>query len=330
MDEPHPILSIRDLSLDLTDGEHRRTLLDGFSLDVPRGRTVALLGESGSGKTLAALAVLGLLPRAARVTGGRVEFAGSDLLTLDEGALCGIRGARIGMIFQETGTAFNPLLPVGKQIGEPLRVHRDLGRAVTRQQVLSLLEIVGIADPPRHFLSYPHQLSGGARQRSMIAMALACRPELLVADEPTSALDTTIQAQILDLLTRLIRDLRMSVLLITHDLAVVTQLADSVAVLHGGRIVEEGPVDVVLAAPAHPYTAALLETRPGSLLTGANRQVTALAQVAGQAAPGTCCPLAQACGACGGRGAAAVPPMVTLEDGRRVRCFLSAVGGTHG
>jgi oligopeptide/dipeptide ABC transporter ATP-binding protein len=328
MDEPRPILSIRDLRVDITGESRRIPLLDGFSLDVPRGRTVALLGESGSGKTLAALAVLGLLPRAARVTGGRAEFGGIDLLALDERALRRIRGARIGFVFQETGTALNPLMPVGLQIGEPLRLHQGLGRAVTRQQVLSLLEIVGIADPPRHFDSYPHQLSGGARQRSMIAMALACRPELLVADEPTSALDTTIQAQILDLLTRLIRDLRMSVLLITHDLAVVTQLADSVAVLHGGRIVEDGPVSVVLSAPAHPYTAALLETRPGSPLTGMQRQVTALA--GSRLSPATGCPLAPACGRCGERGNTAIPPMVALGDGRRVRCFFAADGGRRG
>ncbi|HUT77563.1 MAG TPA: ABC transporter ATP-binding protein, partial [Polyangia bacterium] len=213
---------------------------------------------------------------------------------------------------------------------ESLRVHQGLGRAVTRQQVLSLLEIVGIADPPRHFGSYPHQLSGGARQRSMIAMALACRPELLVADEPTSSLDTTIQAQILDLLMRLIRDLRMSVLLITHDLAVVTQLADSVAVLQGGRIIEEGPVGVVLSAPAHPYTAALLETRPGSLLTGMQRQVTALVQAGSRLSPASGCPLAPSCGRCGERGVAAVPPMIALDDGRRVRCFFAANGGPRG
>jgi peptide/nickel transport system ATP-binding protein len=330
MDDPRPILSVRDLRLEILDGESRRLLLDGFSLDVPRGRTVALLGESGSGKTLAALALLGLLPRTVRVTGGRADFAGSDLLAMDEDALRRIRGSRIGVVFQGTGTALNPLLPVGEQIGEPLRVHQGLGRAVSRQQVLALLEIVGIADPPRHYRSYPHQLSGGARQRSMIAMALACRPELLVADEPTSSLDTTIQAQILDLLTRLIRDLRMSVLLITHDLAVVTQLADSVAVLQGGRIVEDGPVNVVLAAPAHPYTAALLETRPGSPLTGMQRQVTALAQARSELSTSAGCPLAPACGRCGGRGAAAVPPMIALGDERRVRCFFAADGGPRG
>jgi ABC-type dipeptide/oligopeptide/nickel transport system ATPase component len=330
MDEPHPILSIRDLGVEVADDNRRFPVLDGFSLDVPRARTLALLGESGSGKTLAALAVLGLLPRAARVTAGRAEFGGTDLLALDESSLRRIRGSRIGVVFQETGTALNPLMPVGLQIGEPLRVHQGLGAAVTRQQVLSLLEIVGIADPEQHFRSYPHQLSGGARQRSMIAMALACRPELLVADEPTTALDATVQAQILDLLTRLIRDLRMSVLLITHDLAVVTHLADSVAVLHSGRVVEEGPVSVVLGAPAHPYTAALLEARPGALLGAGHRQIAALARGRPGIGPPGGCPLAGSCGRCGEAGAGAVPPMIALEDGRRVRCFFAAPGGTHG
>lgn len=330
MSGQRPILSVRDLAVEIRDGRRRVSLLEGFSLDVPRGYTVALLGESGSGKTLAALAMLGLLPRAARVVAGSAHFGGTDLLAIDEGELQRIRGSRIGVVFQETGTALNPLMTVGEQIAEPLRVHQGLNRAVTRQQVLALLEVVGIADPPRHYRSYPHQLSGGARQRSLIAMALACRPELLVADEPTTALDTTIQAQILDLLTRLTSDLRMSVLLITHDLAVVSQLADSVAVLHGGRVVEEGPVNVVLAAPLHPYTAAMLETRPDSLLAGRHGRVATLVHGGPPRSPGAGCPLSPSCGRCGESGASSVPPMIALDDGRRVRCFsVAAAGGRH-
>jgi ABC-type microcin C transport system duplicated ATPase subunit YejF len=254
---PHT-LSIRDLVVEVAGRGGARTVIDGLSLDVPRGRAVALVGESGSGKTLTALAVLGLLPRAATVRGGAVLFDGEDVLATGEERRRALRGDRIGMVFQEPRSALNPLKQVGPQIGEVLRLHKGLGGSLVREQVLSLMEMVGIADPPRSYATYPHQLSSGVLQRVLIATALACRPDLVIADEPTSALDATVQAQILDLLGRLRRDLRMSMLLITHNVGVVAALADSVAVLHGGRVIEEGDVRDVLTAPQHPYTRSLL------------------------------------------------------------------------
>jgi ABC-type microcin C transport system duplicated ATPase subunit YejF len=250
------MLTIRDLAVEIRGRGGVRRVLDGLSLDVPRGRAVALVGESGSGKTLAALAVVGLLPRAASVRGGSVLFDGKELLGAGDRLLRTIRGARVGMIFQEPRSALNPLQPVGPQIGEGLRLHKGLGARLVREQVLSLMELVGIADPAQRYRAFPHQLSSGLLQRVLVATALACRPDLLIADEPTSALDATVQAQILDLLARLRRDLRMSMLLITHNVGVVAALADSVAVLRGGRVVEEGDVRAFLAdgggAFSHP------------------------------------------------------------------------------
>lgn len=268
MTAPGPALAIRDLVVEVRGGGGPRRVLDGLSLEVPRGAAVALVGESGSGKTLAALAVLGLLPRAATVRGGSVVFEGEELLGAGESRLRSIRGARIGMVFQEPRSALNPLKPVGPQIGEVLRLHKGLAAGIVREQVLSLMELVGIADPARRYRSFPHQLSSGLLQRVLVATAIACRPELLIADAPTSALDATVQAQILDLITRLRRDLRMSMLLITHDVGVVAALADSVAVLHGGRVVEAGDVRAILAAPSHPHARSLLgaggAARPGA------------------------------------------------------------------
>jgi ABC-type microcin C transport system duplicated ATPase subunit YejF len=258
MAKPPDILSIRDLAVEVAGRGAPRAVLDGLSLDVPRGRAVALVGESGSGKTLAALAVLGLLPRAARVKGGVVLFDGEDVLAAGEEHLRGLRGSRIGMVFQEPRSALNPLKRVGPQIGEVLRLHKGIGGSLAREQVLALMELVGIADPSRTYDTYPHQLSSGVLQRVLIATALACRPDLVIADEPTSALDATVQAQILDLLARLRRDLRMSMLLITHNVGVVAALADSVAVLLDGRVVEAGDVREILTAPRHPYTRSLL------------------------------------------------------------------------
>jgi len=251
-------LSIRDLVVEVRGRSGARNVIEGLSLDVPRARAVALVGESGSGKTLAALAALGLLPRAASVRGGSVLFGKEDLLAAGEKRMQSIRGARIGMIFQEPRSALNPLQQVGPQIGEVLRLHKGLGADLVREQVLALMEMVGIADSAQRYRNYPHQLSSGLLQRVLVAIALACRPDLLIADEPTSALDATVQAQIIDLLARLRQDLRMSMLLITHNVGVVAALADTVAVLHGGRVVEEGDVRDILRAPVHPHSRALL------------------------------------------------------------------------
>jgi ABC-type dipeptide/oligopeptide/nickel transport system ATPase component len=240
----------------------------GVSLAVGRGEMVGLVGESGSGKTLTALAVLGLVPPPGRVT-GRILLAdpshpGSavDLLTLGAGALRAVRGARVALVFQEPATAFNPVYSIGFQIAEAVRAHRRLPRREAYAEAARLLDRVALADARRRLGDYPHQLSGGQRQRAMIAMALAGRPDLLLADEPTTALDVTLQAQILELLDDLRRDLGLSVLLITHDLGVVAETCDRVVVMRDGRVVETAGVEELFRAPAHPYTRELMASLP--------------------------------------------------------------------
>ncbi|RMF85436.1 MAG: ABC transporter ATP-binding protein, partial [Nitrospirae bacterium] len=235
----------------------------GVSLAVDRGEVVGLVGESGCGKSVTALACLRLLPRrTAQVAAGRVLLDGEDLLALPEAALRRVRGNRVAMIFQEPMTALNPVFTVGHQVMEPLRLHLGMRGRAARSRAAELLAQVGIADPERRLRDYPHHLSGGQRQRVMIAMALACDPELLIADEPTTALDVTIQAQILALLRRLQRERGLGVLLITHDMGVVAQTADRVAVMYAGEIVEEAPCGDLFAGPRHPYTRGLLDSLP--------------------------------------------------------------------
>ncbi|HXO20296.1 MAG TPA: ABC transporter ATP-binding protein [Thermoanaerobaculia bacterium] len=241
----------------------------GVSFAVGRGEIVGLVGESGSGKTLTALAILRLVPPLGRIRAGRVLLGGEDLLALPERELRRVRGARIGLVFQEPGAALDPVYTVGFQIAEALRAHRRLSRRAARAEAADLLERVAMPDPGRRLGDYPHQLSGGQRQRVMIAIALACAPELLIADEPTTALDVTIQAQILELLERLRAELGLSVLLITHDLAVVAETCDRALVMSAGELVEEAPMADLFARPAHPYTRALLSFLPALPPAGA-------------------------------------------------------------
>ena len=249
------VLSIRDLVVEFaTDGGTLRAV-DGVSLELLRGRTLGLVGESGSGKSVTALSIL-RLAQPGRIVSGSIEYGGRDLLKLSERELREVRGNRIAMIFQDPMTSLNPVFRVGDQVAEVLRVHGQRRQAGAR--AIELLAKVGIAEPAERARAYPHQLSGGLRQRVMIAMALACGPDLLIADEPTTALDVTIQAQILDLLARLQRELGMSVLLITHDLGVVAEVCDEVAVMYAGQIVERAHTSELFRAPRHPYTAGLL------------------------------------------------------------------------
>ena len=237
--------------------------VDGVSFDLRAGETLGLVGESGSGKTITSLAVMGLLDcPPASIPHGRVMFDGRDLLALPERALSDVRGARISMIFQEPMSSLNPLMTVGRQIGEPLGRHRGMSARAARARTLEALAHVGIPRPEQAALAFPHQLSGGMRQRAMIAMALACQPAVLLADEPTTALDVTIQAQILALLQGLQREMGTAVLLITHDLAVIAETAHRVAVMYAGRLVETAPVEALFASPMHPYTEGLLRSIP--------------------------------------------------------------------
>ena len=236
--------------------------VDGVSLRVERGQTVCIAGESGCGKSVTALSVMGLLPDVARVDAGAIRFNGVDVLTLPPRQRRGLRGRALAMVFQEPMTALNPVQSIGRQVAEVFAIHGTAGRAEARDKVLALLRQVKIPDPERRYDEYPHQMSGGMKQRVMIAMALANRPELLIADEPTTALDVTIQAQVLHLLRELQRELGTGIVFVTHDLAVVAEIADRVVVMYAGRVVEQGGVLDVLERPAHPYTIGLLAARP--------------------------------------------------------------------
>ena len=250
-------LAVRDLHVDVG----AVPAVHGVSFELARGRRIGLIGESGSGKTVTALAIMGLLPDGLRATGAAM-YGADDLLTLPEDRLCKLRGDRLAMIFQEPMTALNPVMRMGDQVAEPLRVHRRLSRAEAAREALRLLERVQIPDAAEKMRAYPHQLSGGQRQRAMIAMAMACSPDLLIADEPTTALDVTVQAQVLELLNRLVDEEGATLLLITHDLPVVAQICDEVMVMYGGRIVEVGETEAVFEQPRHPYTRGLLDAIP--------------------------------------------------------------------
>jgi peptide/nickel transport system ATP-binding protein len=258
-----PLLDMADLNVSFSgDGARITHAVQGVGLTLQRGRTLGLVGESGCGKSVTALAIMRLLPKETAHIQGQIRFEDRDLAQLPEREMQDIRGNRMAMIFQEPMTSLNPSYTIGDQIGEVLQRHRGLGRAAAHRQAIALLERVRIPSAGARVHDYPHRLSGGMRQRVMIAMALACAPLLLIADEPTTALDVTIQAQILDLLRMLQAETGTAILLITHDLGVVAEMADEIVVMYAGEIVERGPVAAVLSAPEHPYTAGLLGSIP--------------------------------------------------------------------
>ena len=320
------LLEIRDLRIhfDTEDGVVRA--LDGVDIQVAAGETVGLVGESGCGKSVTSHAVLGLTPRNGRVVSGTILFEGIDLLQQGERRLNRIRGKAIAMIFQDPMNALNPVHTVGRQLKESLMLHRRLDGGGARREAMHLLETVGIPEPKARLKEYPHQLSGGMSQRVMIAMAVACRPKLLIADEPTTALDVTIQAQILDLLRQLQTEFGMSVLLITHDLGVVAEMAHRVAVMYCGQIVERGAVNDLFHHPAHPYTRGLLHSLPRI-----DRDVEALDPIDGSVPspfdlpPG--CSFAPRCSYASARCKTAFPPHSARSDGHTVACY-HPVGGS--
>ncbi len=296
--ETGPALEVRNLSVTFPSGVDRRAVVSGIDYTLGRGRTLGVVGESGCGKTMTALAVMGLVPSPGRVEGS-IRIDGQEVAGQPEATWRDLRGNRVAMIFQEPMTALNPVMPIGWQIGEVLVRHQRLSWRAAWTQAIGLLDDVGIPSPAKRAADYPHQLSGGMRQRAMIAMALACKPALLVADEPTTALDVTIQAQILDLMLQLQQDRGMAIQFISHNLAVVASLADDILVMYAGRVVEHAPAARIFTSPRHPYTQGLLSTLPDP-----ERRVDRLPVIAGNVptggvAAGACgfadrCPLASA------------------------------------
>ena len=258
-----PLVRVRDLRTSFYTDAGVARAVDGVSFDIEAGKTMALVGESGCGKSVTSLSIMRLVPNPpGRIEGGTVEFDGINLLDLPESEMRGMRGNNISMIFQEPMTSLNPVFRVGGQIASAIRVHQDVTKAEARDQAIELLKKVGIPAPERRVDDYPHQLSGGMRQRVMIAMALACGPKLLIADEPTTALDVTVQAQIFDLLNEIQRDFGAAIILITHDMGAISEMADRVAVMYAGRVIEEADADDVLDHPQHPYTRGLISCIP--------------------------------------------------------------------
>ncbi|WP_349903434.1 ABC transporter ATP-binding protein [Parafrigoribacterium humi] len=256
------LLEIRDLTTRYDVGKRSVRALDGVSFTIARGETLGIVGESGSGKSTMARSLIGLVPPPGRITSGDVVFEGKNVLSMKQSEIRRLRGNQIGFVPQDPLSSLNPLIRIGEQVAEGLRIHRGLSRKAAEERVIDLLERVDIVDPGQRMRDYPHQLSGGMRQRVAIAIAIACEPKLLIADEPTSALDVTTQAQVLGIMKRLSAELGMSMVLITHDFRVAAKMCDSIAVMYAGRIVEAGPSKFVFGAPQMPYTRALLQAMP--------------------------------------------------------------------
>ncbi len=313
---------MRDLKTHFDTPEGLARAVDGVSFSVQPGETLGIVGESGSGKSVTALSILRLIPPPGRIAGGQILFEGTDLLSLSPRELRRIRGNKISMIFQEPMSSLNPVFSIGWQITESVLEHQSVNRKEALDRAIAMLKLVGIASPERRVDEYPHQLSGGMRQRVMIAMALACNPRLLIADEPTTALDVTIQAQILDLIVRLKSEIGMSVILITHDLGVVAETAQTVCVMYAGKFVEVAPVRELFSNPRHPYMKGLLRALPRLSDSGAHLR---LKEIAGTvppptALPGGCrfCPrYEEAAEVC----RAEEPPWIEVAAGHHVRCW---------
>jgi oligopeptide/dipeptide ABC transporter ATP-binding protein len=319
-----PLLRVSNLrtSFFTSDGEVRA--VDGVSFDIDDGKTLGLVGESGCGKSVTALSIVRLLPKSTcRIVGGEIQFAARDLASVPEQGMRRIRGNEISMIFQEPMTSLNPVMTVGDQIAETVRLHQGASRGEARNRAIEMLRLVKIADPEKRVGNYPHQFSGGQRQRVMIAMALACTPKLLIADEPTTALDVTIQAQILELIGELQGRLGMAVLLITHDLGVVAERADEVAVMYAGKIVESAKPEVIFSRPKHPYTIGLLDSLPGRR-SGKKRLAAIPGMVPSPLDWPTGCRFRDRCVRADACCAAQPPPLIEIERYHRVACFMAA------
>jgi oligopeptide/dipeptide ABC transporter ATP-binding protein len=315
------LLSVDGLRVEFWTQRGTVYAVNGVSFDIAPGETLGIVGESGCGKSVTSLAILGILPRAGRVTGGHALFQGSDLIGRPDAELRKIRGRDIAMIFQDPMTSLNPVLTVGRQIRESIETHFDLDRKAAERRVVELLDQVGIPEARRRAGDYPHQFSGGMRQRAMIAMALACEPKLLIADEPTTALDVTIQAQILDLLRALVAERDTALIMITHDLGVVAGMCERVNVMYGGMVVETGAAEDVFRSPRHPYTLGLLQSVP-RLDTPRGRKLHPIEGAPrDMLRPPAACPFAPRCAYEVDQSRREVPPLVEIAPGHKVACF---------
>ena len=315
------LLSVKNLSTEFPVKKGIVRAVEDVSFDVDQGEILAIVGESGSGKSVTSLSIMGLLAEPGHVAGGSLEFEGKDLATLSEKQYRELRGNDMAMIFQEPMTSLNPVYRVGNQIVEAIRTHEKVSKAEAKDRAVDLLRKVGIPSPEARINDYPHQMSGGMRQRVMIAMALACNPKLLIADEPTTALDVTIQAQILDLLRRLRDDTGMAVLLITHDLGVVSETADRVVVMYCGQVVEEAEVRTLFDPPMHPYTLGLLKSIPRLEDDDSKRLYMIKGMVPNPLEMPPGCHFSDRCDSCMDICRTKVPELVDV-DGHKVRCFL--------
>ncbi len=297
--------------------------VDGIDFSIPLGGTLGVVGESGSGKSVTALSVMQLIEAPGRIEAGtKILLEGNDLAELPEGKMARIRGNDVSMIFQEPMTSLNPVFTVGDQIAEAVQLHQNVGAKDARDRAVEMMELVGIPSPAQRVQDYPHQLSGGMRQRVMIAMALSCNPKLLIADEPTTALDVTVQAGILRLLDRLRRENRLSVILITHDLGVMSSIADHVSVFYAGRIVESGPTRDLLSAPRHPYTRALLDALPHPEAEGRTQLLAIPGMPPSPRRRPSGCAFHPRCAYATDESRTDVPPLVPVSDGRLLACHV--------
>ena len=315
-----PLLQVRDLRVTLATPRGPLQALRGLNFELARGQTLGMIGESGCGKSLTALALMGLLPEGAQVQGS-IKLAGQELVGLPEDQWCKLRGNRVGMVFQEPMTALNPLHPIGRQIAEPLRLHKGLGAAAARAEALRLLQRVQLPQAAQRLDAYPHQLSGGQRQRVVIAIALACGPQLLVADEPTTALDVTIQREVLGLINQLVAEGGMGLLLISHDLGVMAQTVQRLLVMYGGNVVESGPTEAVFDRLAHPYTRGLFAARPRLGLPRGHRLATIPGRVPDLAELPDGCAFADRCPLASAPCRSAMPPAVQVAPGHSAACI---------
>jgi peptide/nickel transport system ATP-binding protein len=318
------LLEVTDLRVTLQTTGGPADALRGVSFSMQRGDTVGLIGESGCGKSITALALMGLLPEGARVRGS-IRLGGQELTTLDEDGLCALRGSRLGMVFQEPMTALNPLHTIARQIAEPLRLHKSLSARAARAEALRLLERVQLPEAAKRLDAYPHQLSGGQRQRVVIAIALACGPDLLIADEPTTALDVTIQREVLDLMAELVAEDGMGLLLISHDLGVMAQTVQRMMVMYAGTVVESGPTAAVFEHLSHPYTRGLFSARPRLGLARGTRLATIPGRVPELGDMPAGCPFAERCTLAIDACRWGEPPNVAVAPGHFARCLKAEV-----